>query len=169
MTRIFIARICLKGPLLNLRLSYYVSYANWMGAVTWRNYHWLTSKFRILFVWMFTNVTMDHCMLHKLAVFRAIYKETKHAYHLRNVEKNFDFTSRRWNNDESTLFQRCVPARIVFVKVWRFVMSQYKIFYCITKTCLYNFYPLEPNFYTCIVKLGFTGVYIIISAQKHRS
>ena len=38
----------------------------------------------------------------------------------------------------------------------------------ITKTCLYNFDPLKPNFY--IVKLGFTGVYIIflISAQKHR-
>ena len=38
----------------------------------------------------------------------------------------------------------------------------------ITKTRLYNFDPLKPNFY--IVKLGFTGVYIIflISAQKHR-
>ena len=45
---------------------------------------------------------------------------------------------------------------------------------CITKTNLYNFDPtpppppLKPHFY--IVKLGFTGVYIIflISAQKHR-
>ena len=38
----------------------------------------------------------------------------------------------------------------------------------IKKTCLYNFDPLNPHFY--IVKLGFTGVYIIllISAQKHR-
>ena len=38
----------------------------------------------------------------------------------------------------------------------------------ITKTCLYNFDPLKPHFYT--VKLGFTGVYIIflIPAQKHR-
>ena len=37
----------------------------------------------------------------------------------------------------------------------------------ITKTCLYNFDPLKPHFY--IVKLGFTGIYIIflISAQKH--
>ena len=36
----------------------------------------------------------------------------------------------------------------------------------ITKTRLYNFDPLEPHFY--IVKLGFTGVYIIflISAQN---
>ena len=38
----------------------------------------------------------------------------------------------------------------------------------ITKTCLYNLDPFKPHFY--IVKLGFTGVYIIflISAQKHR-
>ena len=38
----------------------------------------------------------------------------------------------------------------------------------ITKTYLYNFDPLKPHFY--IVKLGFTGAYIIfvISAQKHR-
>ena len=36
----------------------------------------------------------------------------------------------------------------------------------ITKTCLYYFDPLKPHFY--IVKLGFTGVYIIflISAQN---
>ena len=36
------------------------------------------------------------------------------------------------------------------------------------KPYLYNFDPLKPHFY--IVKLGFTGVYIIflISAQKHR-
>ena len=31
--------------------------------------------------------------------------------------------------------------------------------YAITKTYLYNFDPLKPHFY--IVKLGFTGVYII--------
>ena len=39
---------------------------------------------------------------------------------------------------------------------------------CITKTYLYNFDPLKPHFY--IVKLGFTGVYIIflISAHRHR-
>ena len=37
----------------------------------------------------------------------------------------------------------------------------------ITKTCLYKIDPLKPHFY--IVKLGFTGVYIIflISSQKH--
>ena len=41
-------------------------------------------------------------------------------------------------------------------------------FCTITKTYLYNFDPFKPHFY--IVKLGFTGVYIIflISAQKHR-
>ena len=41
-------------------------------------------------------------------------------------------------------------------------------FFCITKTCLYNFDPLKPHFY--IAKLGFTVVYIIflMFAQKHR-
>ena len=41
-------------------------------------------------------------------------------------------------------------------------------YFFITKTYLYNFDFLKPQFY--IVKLGFTGVYIIflISAQKHR-
>ena len=40
--------------------------------------------------------------------------------------------------------------------------------FLIPKTCLYNTDPLKPHFY--IVKLGFTGVYIIFlySAQKHR-
>ena len=40
--------------------------------------------------------------------------------------------------------------------------------FCITKTCLYNFDPHKPHFY--IVKLGFTGVYIIFFYfnSKHR-
>ena len=38
----------------------------------------------------------------------------------------------------------------------------------ITKTCLYNFDPFKPHFY--IVKLGFTGVYIIFQSfdRKHK-
>ena len=60
---------------------------------------------------------------------------------------------------------------------WRGTSSEYlhyravidwNIFIPITKTRLCNFDPRKPHFY--IVKLGFTGVYIIfpISAQKHR-
>ena len=47
-------------------------------------------------------------------------------------------------------------------------LVQLRLALFITKTYLYNFEPLKPHFY--IVKLGFTGVYIIflISAQKHR-
>ena len=33
------------------------------------------------------------------------------------------------------------------------------------QTCLYNFDPLKPHFY--IVKLGFTGVYIIFLTSTH--
>ena len=52
----------------------------------------------------------------------------------------------------------------------QYVLSQYcdhsALGAHITKTCLYHFDPLKPHFY--IVKLGFTGVYIIflISAQN---
>ena len=56
---------------------------------------------------------------------------------------------------------------------WRYGKHQANVgiiesYLVITKTHLYNFDPLKPHFY--IVKLGFTGVYIIflISAQKHR-
>ena len=49
-------------------------------------------------------------------------------------------------------------------------IEKYQHFSVVTimKTCLYNYDPLKPHFY--IVKLGFTGVYIIflISAQTHR-
>ena len=50
----------------------------------------------------------------------------------------------------------------ITLHLWTFKKSS------ITKTRLYNFDPLKPHFY--IVKLGFTGVYIIflISVQKHR-
>ena len=50
--------------------------------------------------------------------------------------------------------------------IWRRLYMWLSCF--ITKTSLYNFDPLKPHFY--IVKLEFTGVYIIflISAQNHR-
>ena len=50
----------------------------------------------------------------------------------------------------------------------RYVFSCAPSFSAITKTYLYNVDPLKPHFY--IIKLGFTGVHIIlfISAQKYR-
>ena len=64
--------------------------------------------------------------------------------------------------------------------IWTILLEVYKVklhtkyqrprpsSFSTTKTCLYNFDTLKPHFY--IVKLGFTGVYIIflISTQKHR-
>ena len=56
------------------------------------------------------------------------------------------------------------------IVIIRYVFNTIRVldFEHITKTYLYNFDPLKPHFY--IVKLGFTGVFIIslISAQKHR-
>ena len=56
----------------------------------------------------------------------------------------------------------------IFVLFHKNIFSYFVDTHYITKTCLYNFDPLKPHFY--IVKLGFTGVYIIflICAQKHR-
>ena len=52
---------------------------------------------------------------------------------------------------------------------WRNKIISYTFQLIITKSCLYNFDPLKPYFY--LVKLGFTGIYIIvflIFARKHR-
>ena len=67
--------------------------------------------------------------------------------------------------DRSLCWSHCLI--VTFVVHW--FIFVYVTFMCdidITKTCLYNFDPLEPHFY--IVKLGFTGVYIIflITAQN---
>ena len=68
----------------------------------------------------------------------------------------------------------------LYTVFWKFTLNmevesrlwyQLPLYVCdlyITKACLYNFDPLKPHFY--IVKLGFTGTYIIflISSYKHR-
>ena len=56
---------------------------------------------------------------------------------------------------------------LVQVPIYNFAKEK-TIYFDVTKTCLYKFYPLKSHFY--VVKLGFTEVYIIflISAQKHR-
>ena len=71
------------------------------------------------------------------------------------IKMLLDFTSEKWN----TLFA------LISLLLCRITPPGTQD---ITKTCLYNFDPRKPHFY--IVKLGFTGVYIIylISAQKHR-
>ena len=60
---------------------------------------------------------------------------------------------------------------VFYLKIFKYLEKKFSIHlnrrvFVITKTYLYNFDPLKPHFY--IVKLGFTGVYIIylISAQN---
>ena len=62
-------------------------------------------------------------------------------------------------------FPVCFPVHYPLLK--RGVLCKKRICF-ITKTYVYSFDLLQPHFY--VVKLGFTGVYIIflISAQKHR-
>ena len=69
---------------------------------------------------------------------------------------------------ESCIRRHCYQSKDNIHTLTDLNVTSDNIFLNITKTCLYNFDPLKPHFY--IVKLGFTGVYIIflISAQKHR-
>ena len=64
-----------------------------------------------------------------------------------------------------TNFERCYSLTLTACPYTHASCCRLALF--ITKTHLYNFYPLKPQFY--VVKLVFTGVYIIfhISAQKH--
>ena len=54
----------------------------------------------------------------------------------------------------------------IIYNLLRMLTAKWCVYGFITKTCLYIFDPLKPHFY--IVKLGFTGVFIIflISAQN---
>ena len=56
---------------------------------------------------------------------------------------------------------------LVYCYVLRTISNASGSLQCITKRSLYNFDLLKPHFY--IVKLGFTGVYIIFlfSVQNH--
>ena len=75
------------------------------------------------------------------------------------------FQDNNWSKSQWIFIELDICAFIL----WRFgfglLMCKFRQFFynlpatCITKTHLYNFDPLKPHFY--IVKLGFTGVYII--------
>ena len=66
-----------------------------------------------------------------------------------------------------TTFHYCIEDRKVIPKLSPFASWPGTMINPISKTCLYNVDPIKPHFN--IVKLGFTGVYIIflISAQKN--
>ena len=66
----------------------------------------------------------------------------------------------------TTKFKMDLIALLPLATVYKFITGRNGPLLAIPKTRLYNFDPLKPHFY--IVKLGFTGVYIIflISAQN---
>ena len=82
------------------------------------------------------------------------------------------FSLRRWMHFHMRLCQNlcsCLPSEKTLkgklpLEINAFLLEELPV--AITKTYLYNVDPLKPHFY--IVKLGFTGVYIIIliSAQN---
>ena len=83
----------------------------------------------------------------------------------------FFFGTTKWKTIAIYRFER-VLAKIYSIFqcfVWRGFLQLYMFIllfmrwdiFLITKTCLHNFDPLKPHFYIHVVKLGFTGVYII--------
>ena len=75
------------------------------------------------------------------------------------------------NPNTITMLSQALTRQWIFsrsIKHFTFVMLNKLRCHFIMKTCQYNFDLLKPHFY--IVKLGFTGVYIIflISSQKHK-
>ena len=67
---------------------------------------------------------------------------------------------------DTILYMQLYFIQLVAHIIWIFHNHTHTHTHTITKTRLYSFDPLKPHFY--IVKLGFTGVYIIflISAQN---
>ena len=97
-------------------------------------------------------------------------------HHILTIRQNTYMYGRKWVRKVSItrVIRLCNSLNKMFVlwltvhTLWNQLLLQLSLVLFITKTCLYNFDHLKPHFY--IVKLGFTGVYIIfvISAQKHR-
>ena len=105
-----------------------------------------------LFFWQLTGFVIS-C---KLSPMEPICMKCQILFSAKNKKNNVNLSSAEYT------------CRVVNVKTDRNIPPKKNTCHNITKTRLYNFYPLKPHFY--IVKLGFTGVYIIflISAQKHR-
>ena len=78
-----------------------------------------------------------------------------------NQNKIFSF---KIKHQAKNVFPRDVERTVVYLCLVDVIIAIVRIY--ITKTKLYNIDPLKPHIY--IVKLGFTGVYIIllISAQN---
>ena len=75
-------------------------------------------------------------------------------------ETNWNFTGCQMSHFMIVLIPYVKLSNLSWINKYLFLRN------IITKTCLYYFNPLKPHFY--IVKLGFTGVYIIflISAKN---
>ena len=106
-------------------------------------------------------VFMVHCAILKsiLALIRTIQTDKKHYFCQCNCDSSRLYIELNWFADTR------YNVRNIAMLLRECTVTSKKV--PITKTYLYSFDPLKPHFY--IVKLGFTGIYIIflISAQIH--
>ena len=102
-----------------------------------------------------------------LAHFKLMVENVKHLHYVNSMRK-----AKRNLRKLSLLFENCDLSSVILdflenLSAFKMVVIKYQVMKAlITKTYLYNVDPLKPHIY--IVKLGFTGVYIIfhISAQN---
>ena len=109
---------------------------------------------QIYFKMSSAEISTQHAVLKLLFLFIYLYLFFSEPFYLTlNTSHAMDKSSRRQNH--------VIPPFLSRKRTWTIRMTS-------RKTRLYNFDPLKPHIY--IVKLGFTGIYIIflISAQKHR-
>ena len=135
----------------------------------------------ILIIWKKNSQSLQKDKLQRACIMRQTASMIINSFMVDNVVSSFKCTEVSQVSDwipapASICFRRLTPDyQCLWWSLWRSnlwfhfaLASDCHSALDITKTCLYNTDPLNPNF--CIVKLGFTGVYIIflISAQKHR-
>ena len=113
-----------------------------------------------IYIYLFNYLFISFCSGRRFDL-KMVFKELLYNYVWKTNLTNCDFLI-IFSETEKSIGSPC------YVLLYGLGILNDNVTQCITKTCLYNFDPLKPHFY--IVKLGFTGVYIIflISAQKHR-
>ena len=118
-------------------------------------YHKLRKRFIFLFFFLFIYFLFIYLFIYFIYLFFFFLK-----FYLQRSEiiSKYNMGLSRWVFFATKRSKAVALWQFFFFRHW-FYMWRLCSHNFIMKTCLYNFDPLKPHFY--IVKLGFTGVYII--------
>ena len=140
--------------------------------IDWPFIQWCQSSRQILSYYTFVWLADDVLTLSTLSFWNELFHHWIWTCPLLQIEMSIKnqnrLPNRQANSVESDKTAHYDPSHqdLHCVHMYLVWFAGLKKLNCITKTYLYYFDPLKPHFY--IVKLGFTGVYIIflISAQN---